>query len=55
VAALALVTITWGAAAAARLLITGSELPRDMRRPKPKSSPRTVEMQASELHSGSEP
>jgi putative peptidoglycan lipid II flippase len=55
VRALALLTITWGAAAAAGLWITGSELPRDLRRRKPVSYPRAAEMQASELHTGSEP
>jgi putative peptidoglycan lipid II flippase len=53
--ALALLTITWAAAVAVGLWITGSELPRDLRRRKPTATARAAELQAAELHTGSEP
>jgi hypothetical protein len=53
--ALGLLTITWVAAVAAGLWITRSELPGDLRRRKPTTPARVLEIQTEELNRGSEP
>ena len=53
--ALALSGITWAAAVAAGLWLTGSSLPRDLRRRKVTAYPRVAEEQAQEFTKGAEP
>ena len=53
--ALGLIAITWGAAVAAGLWLTRSQLPGDLRRREATPYPRVAEAQAEELSAGIEP